>query len=550
MRKLFFVVSILIVTQSAQAGFWSSRGSSATKPAGNNLFGVVVEKNLDGLEADPQRATTMLFVKELPAAHSRGQALAGLAKTCAKSEYKSFCEKIDVTPKARSSAARTPSRRAVALNLKNLPALNEMSLMEVTRLLGKTKPEKAMPFAQEVLAVKECPSTALLTAMGAHLEDKFPQPEYVNATLALYERSMSCGKDEPAIRAAYRLGLLRIWRGQCSEAVKGLKAVTPDKNWSSLHSRAQYLEGVCTSKERLPASVAKEQVFEKFSQYPMSFHSIMFSLQQEDELFKTVKTQTDPIIWFRSLKDNRGVNEVVSVVEAALREDKFEYAKYWMEFTDPEKTADLEPEFRLYTGLLYHKTQLSLHKFRVFSRLFSDDIKYKSIATMKVMYPLWKFDIVDSATTTTDPLLVLSLIRQESAFQENAQSRVGARGLMQIMPKTAKSLHGKKLKPNDLYNPELNVRLGTKYVDKLLKKYDGNVYRVLAAYNAGGLRVDEWNKRYPTNNDVLFMDMIPYRETREYVASILRNYYWYSRLYPDLSKKQVVFWNQPSVLTN
>lgn len=552
MRHLFIVAMLIVAAESSARGMSSRYAQLGRAPSSTSetSFGNVVEKKLDGLDQDPQRASIMLFAKELPAAHGRGEALSGLAKTCAKAEFKDLCSQIDVNTQSKKSSSTKKSKPHVALKDSDLPELNKLTLGEVTSVFGRYSPEKALPFASGLIEKKECQSTSLYTAAGAHFEDKFPDPKYVDMTFALYEKSAACGKDESAVRASYRLGLMKIWKGHCKDAVKSLKGVTPDKAWSSLHSRAEYWISVCSSKDRLPAAVAKEQVYERFSQFPLSFHSIVFSLQQEDELFKVVKSNTDPRVSFRTAKDSGNLNTLIAAVEAVLREDKFEYARYWMEFTDPDKTVGLEPEFRLYTGLLYHKTLLSLHKFKVFSQLFSEDVKYKSIATLKVMYPLWKFDIVDNATKSTDPLLVLSLIRQESAFQENAQSRVGARGLMQIMPKTAKALHGKKLKPNELYDPELNVRLGTKYVDKLLQKYDGNVYKVLAAYNAGGLRVDEWTKRYPTSNDILFMDMIPYRETREYVASILRNYYWYSKLYPDLSKKQVVFWNQPSVYTN
>lgn len=551
MRIFIILISILAATDSFADGFFSrysifSKAAPAAKATIN--FGEVVEKNIDGLDADPQRATLILFAQELPVAKNRGQVLAGLTKVCAQPEYHELCKKIEVDTASKRNASVKKGKVRIALDTKNLPELNKLDLQEATGLLGKTKPEKLVPFAQKVLEIGECQGTALYTAMGAHFEDKFPEPSFVDLTLALYEKSMSCGKDEPAARAAYRLGLLRVWKGQCPQAIKDLKGMATDKAWSSLNSRAEYWISVCSStKERLPAATTKELVFEKFDLFPMSFHSIVFSLQQEDELFKTVKNHADPGVLFRSAKDSGKLNDIVAAVESVLRENKNEYARYWMEFTEPDKTILLEPEFRLYTGILYHKADLSLHKFKIFSQLFTEDSKFRSISTLKIMYPLWKFDIVQNATKTTDPLLVLSLIRQESAFQERAQSKVGARGMMQIMPKTARSLYGKNLRNEQLYDPELNVGLGTKYVDKLLQKYDGNVYKVLAAYNAGGLRVDEWSKRYPTNNDILFMDMIPYKETREYVASILRNYYWYSRLYPDLSIKQVAFWDQPSV---
>ena len=69
------------------------------------------------------------------------------------------------------------------------------------------------------------------------------------------------------------------------------------------------------------------------------------------------------------------------------------------------------------------------------------------------------------------------------------------------------------------------------YLRKRLAQYNGDVELTLAAYNAGFSRVDDWKRRYPTENRILFLDLIPFRETRDYVSSILRNYYWYTKLY-------------------
>jgi soluble lytic murein transglycosylase len=103
-------------------------------------------------------------------------------------------------------------------------------------------------------------------------------------------------------------------------------------------------------------------------------------------------------------------------------------------------------------------------------------------------------------------------------------------GLMQLMPATARMFGGIRRKA-DLYKPEANVRVGTRYFSYLIERYSGDVELALAAYNAGPSRVDEWLKRYPVGSRMLFLDMIPFRETREYVASIARNYYWYKLLY-------------------
>ena len=106
-----------------------------------------------------------------------------------------------------------------------------------------------------------------------------------------------------------------------------------------------------------------------------------------------------------------------------------------------------------------------------------------------------------------DEKLVRALVRQESGFNPNATSHCGAQGLMQLMPATAKGLGVK-----DAYNPVQNVEGGVKYLKNLLNKYNGNVILALAAYNAGPGAVDKYD------------GVPPYKETQNYVKSILANY--------------------------
>lgn len=164
-----------------------------------------------------------------------------------------------------------------------------------------------------------------------------------------------------------------------------------------------------------------------------------------------------------------------------------------------------------YTGL--NQGVISLNTF-VIQNLFPN--KYRPILKNKSRF--------------LDDKVLLSLIRQESAFNEKARSVVGARGLMQIMPATGRQFI-KNLSAQKLYNPELNISIGARYLENLLKRYDGSLVFALSAYNAGMGNVSKWQRSIPFNDDVISnIEMIPFKETRNYVKLIYRNLFFYSFL--------------------
>lgn len=121
---------------------------------------------------------------------------------------------------------------------------------------------------------------------------------------------------------------------------------------------------------------------------------------------------------------------------------------------------------------------------------------------------------------------LFAIARQESAFFEQARSPVGAGGLMQLMPGTAKETarkHGITAYrgPNDVYHPDINVQLGSAYFRELLNKYNNNRILAIAAYNAGPGRINSWLQDSGKRPFDVWVESIPFRETRGYVQNVL-----------------------------
>ncbi|MBA6225532.1 transglycosylase SLT domain-containing protein [Colwellia sp. MB02u-18] len=120
-----------------------------------------------------------------------------------------------------------------------------------------------------------------------------------------------------------------------------------------------------------------------------------------------------------------------------------------------------------------------------------------------------------------NPAWAFAITRRESSFMSDANSPAGAKGLMQIMPGTAKQLARKKVSTRYLFKAKNNIKLGTKYLRDLLDRHDGNQVLATAAYNAGPYRVRSWLKNAESLPADVWIETIPFKETREYVKSVL-----------------------------
>lgn len=136
-----------------------------------------------------------------------------------------------------------------------------------------------------------------------------------------------------------------------------------------------------------------------------------------------------------------------------------------------------------------------------------------------------------------DPLLVYAVIKAESNFDKDVVSSRNAKGVMQLMDKTAEEVAGNMVILDDynsemLFDAETNIKIGTKYLSELIEKYKS--YQVaVAAYNAGTGTVDRWIEMGTIKADGSDIEKIPYKETNMYVRKIIRDYEIYKNLYKE-----------------
>lgn len=155
----------------------------------------------------------------------------------------------------------------------------------------------------------------------------------------------------------------------------------------------------------------------------------------------------------------------------------------------------------------------------------------------RFLYPLEHRSVIaaEAKRQELDPNLIAAVINVESHWQAGAVSPKGARGLMQLMPATAewvaKQARLAKFTPEDLFQPDVNIKLGSWYLADLLTEFDGNLAVAVAAYNGGRGNVDQWLSEHIWDGTLDNADQIPFGETRKYVTKVMNQYRIYSRLY-------------------
>jgi soluble lytic murein transglycosylase len=203
-------------------------------------------------------------------------------------------------------------------------------------------------------------------------------------------------------------------------------------------------------------------------------------------------------------------------------------------------SAANSPKVNLAIARVYRSEEDNVRALNVLRKSFPDYSQMKPEEMTReqwdVFYPLSYWDIIvqESQARSLDPYQVAGLIRQETVFMSRARSGARAYGLMQLLVPTG-ALTAKKyglqrqVTEETLYEPRLNIQLGTAYLRDQIDKF-GRIEYVAAAYNAGPLRVVQWRASLPAEMDE-WAEAVPFKETRGYVQGVVRNRLQYLRLY-------------------
>ncbi len=376
--------------------------------------------------------------------------------------------------------------------------------------------------AGKAIKEKYCPNNICI-AIAATLEEFAPDKYPYENIAELYSFCSRCFYKKPVDYENYiiRGALFYYLTNNYRKAEKILKFVTPSDPFIA---RAPYW--LYRVKTKLRKNKEATKILNRLlKKYPLSFHTIV-AIPNIDEFI--LKKTTFNI----RQRLNKFIENFILQIQTLNKfgfEDSASILIKWM----LSKNLSLSLKINLYSmGNGELKTTLLPLAIMNNSQILNEQV-------LKLSYPLEYNEFFNSTNFGINPLLLISLARQESNLDPKAISNRGATGLMQIMPYEAERL-APNLKDIDLSDPRQNIAIGSYRLKELLEQFNNDIILAIAAYNAGPENVINWQKRLGSLEPILFIDMIPFRETRNFVSSVLANYYWYNKLYRPQDKNPLI----------
>lgn len=386
----------------------------------------------------------------------------------------------------------------------------------------------------------------IYTFYGIWLHDRARWLEAIQA----YQNAIRVAKTRSKkVDALWQVGWIQYQREEFTEAINIFQEIiqqtkTPQSTFfRHALSRARYW--VARSEEQVGQIVLARQHFTQLHQaYPLTYYGQLAqarlgSSSGENSSWEVLATMDSPKDGIpRQLKEDSHFQKLqtlqsVQLSKEAVQELEQVYASYGSDAEVFEPLASLAAEVGAYDiGI-----RLAIRHFG--QALRAGQLPPASPASSGA-FPMGYQHIIQSFVPRhVDPFLVAGLIREESLYSTRVVSPVGAIGLMQLMPSTAKrvayqlNLIDFKYETNLLYEPHHNIQLGTHYLGQLLDEFQGNIVYSVAAYNAGPQAVKRWVAQYGQRPADEFVELIGYKETRGYVKRVAGSY----RIYRTLSGK-------------
>ena len=358
-----------------------------------------------------------------------------------------------------------------------------------------------------------------------------------------YTELVSKSSDEYAERAAWQLGWMNYTIGNFKKAYDYFDN-SVRKYPSGLFIESSMFWSAKSAKQLKHMGLA-QQIFTNVNMtFPYTYYGIRAGEMKPDKkFFPEIPREEEPPLATPILSTDAHFHHSRGVELSAI--GFYEDAR--LEIKKLESTTQKNLSGILWLTKLYNDAHAYSDTMRVMQlyKNFKTKLREKDLTKnfWKNFYPLAyaKAIHLNAKIFNIDPYFVKGLIRQESLFNSQVQSRAGAIGLMQIMPETGRVLYAnsKKSEPFNttiLFNPETNIQLGIQYIDQLNKRFKKNRTHILISYNAGPHNLKKWLKRFRHLQDPdVFIESIPYPETRKYVKKVLRNYGIYQSLYSKIN---------------
>lgn len=523
------------------------------------------------LEENPQQLNLLLLLAQYDPSYKSNQVLQRLEKEFAselkpenwqvigdayweKSLYKKASEAYEKAPETPQNLYRlargyhVSDEKAKAKSsyqklIKAFPDSDETGL-GLRRIATITQGDEAISYLDQ--AINKFPEEApLALAQKAAIQSKLGRSQAAKQTRDILLQNYS--NSEPAANYRWQVAQGYGKSGNYLSAWQWAQQIVANNPDSSITPKAGFWIGKWAQK--LQQNPQAKEAFEYvIVNHPESYYAWRSAVQLKWDVgdFKTVRDLTPDVIK-PEIRPIPPSGSIAFKELFLLGQDRDAFRLFVAETADQQELTSSE---QFTKGLLEHLQGNHLQAISLIWGLKNKDnpqdvkewqILRQSPEYWQALFPFPYEDIILkwSQERKLNPLLVTSLIRQESRFQPKIKSSVGATGLMQVMPATGKFVAEQiNLKDYSLVDPEDNVTLGTWYLDYTHRNYNGNSMLAVASYNAGPGNVSNWVKKYNMQDLDEFVENIPFAETKGYVETVFGNYWNYLRIYnPEMAEK-------------